>query len=70
MRLLIVVSLIASTSIALAQTQEQISACSTDAMKFYSAEISQDHSAARACLEKHRRQVSKECADALAQSKH
>lgn len=64
------VVLIAMTGIATAQTPDQISACMPDAMKFCSTEISQGHSAAMACLERHRMQISKQCADALARSKH
>jgi hypothetical protein len=52
-----------------AQTQEERAACTADAMKFCGAELSQGHDAAKACLQKHRSQVSKECADVLARRK-
>lgn len=53
-----------------AQTQEERAACTADAMKFCSAEISQGHDAAKACLEKHRHQISAECAAAIAKHKN
>ncbi len=51
---------------AAAQTQEERAACTGDAMKFCGPEISQGQTAITACMRKHRAQLSKECAEAIA----
>lgn len=52
-----------------AQTQEERAACTGDAMKFCQSDLQRGARYIKACLQKHRTQISKECADVLARRK-
>ncbi len=54
------------SSPAAAQTQEERAACGADAMKFCQTELTQSPSTVLSCLQRHRRQISKECVAVLA----
>lgn len=58
------------TAPAAAQTQEERAACTGDAMKLCGPEMSQGQAAITACMRKHRAQISKECAAAIAMAHH
>jgi len=55
---------------AAAQTQEERAACTGDAIKLCGPEMSQGQAAITACMKKHRSQISKECATAIAMAHH
>ena len=69
MRMLVVVALIASTGIAVAQTPEERAACTTDALTFCSSVIDRGRDAIARCLRSHIRVINKECAALVARHK-